>query len=87
MDKIIITCGGTEIEEYKFYPNKITISINNIDINEIIVSNKLLFGKQERKLPFGYKDNKEARPLCIFFPEMSIYKRYSDKTKCFLINI
>ena len=87
MDKIIITCGGTEIEEYKFYPNKITISINNIDINEIIVSNKLLFGKQERKLPFGYKDNKEARPLCIFFPEMSIHKRYSDKTKCFLINI
>ena len=30
----------------------------------------------------GYKDNKESRPLCIFFPEMSIYKRYSDKTKC-----
>ena len=30
----------------------------------------------------GYKDNKEIRPLCIFFPEMSIYKRYSDKTKC-----
>ena len=21
-------------------------------------------------------------PLCTFFPEMSIYKRYSDKTKC-----
>ena len=31
----------------------------------------------------GCKDNKEIRPLSIFFPEMSfIYKRYSDKTKC-----
>ena len=24
----------------------------------------------------------KIRPLCIFFPEMSIYKRYFDKTKC-----
>ena len=24
----------------------------------------------------------EIRLLCIFFPEMSIYKRCSDKTKC-----
>ena len=30
----------------------------------------------------GYRDNKEIRPLCIFFSEMSMYKRYSDKTKC-----
>ena len=44
----------------------------------------------------GYKDDKEIRSLCIFFPEINIYKRYSDKTKCkhfltkmktFLINI
>ena len=25
---------------------------------------------------------KKIRPLSKFFPEMSIYKRYSDKTKC-----
>ena len=30
----------------------------------------------------GYKDNKKNRPLYIFFPEMSTYKRYFDKTKC-----
>ena len=31
----------------------------------------------------GYKANKEIRPLCIFFLEMSIkdIKRYSGKTK------
>ena len=58
------------------------IMINNIDINKIVVSNKFTFGKQDFKYFNGYKDNKEIRPLCIFFPEMSIYKRYSDKTKC-----
>ena len=48
----------------------------------MIVSNKFLFGKQDFKYFIGCKDNKDIRPLCIFFPEMSIYKRYSDKTKC-----
>ena len=28
------------------------------------------------------KDDKGIRHLCMFFPEMSIYKRYVDKTKC-----
>ena len=27
------------------------------------------------------KDNKKVRPICVFFPEMNIDKRYSDKTK------
>ena len=56
--------------------------ISNIDINKIVVSNKLNFGKQDFKYFIGCKDSKKIRPLCIFFPEMSMYKRYSDKTKC-----
>ena len=56
--------------------------INNIGINEIVVCYKIPFGKQDFKYFIGYKENKEIRPLCIFFPAMSIYKRYSDKNKC-----
>ena len=56
--------------------------IDDLDINKIVVSNKFPFGKQDFKYFIGYKDIKEIRPLCIFFPEMSIFKRYSDKTKC-----
>ena len=59
--------------------------INDIDINEIVVSNKLPFGQKDFigfKNFIGYKDNEKIRPLCIFFPEKSIYKRYFDKTKC-----
>ena len=56
--------------------------INNIDINKIVVSNKFPFSKQYFKYFIGNKDNKEVRHSCNFFPEMSIYKRYSDKTKC-----
>ena len=56
--------------------------INNIDINKIVVSNKIPFEKQNSKYFSGYKDNKEIRHWCIFFLEMSIYKRYQDETKC-----
>ena len=47
--------------------------INEIDINEIVVSNKLPFGKDDFKHFIGYKDDKKIRPLCIFFPKMSTY--------------
>ena len=74
MDKKIIKFDGTEIEEYEFHQYKSPISINIVDINKILVPNKFTFGKQEFKYFIGYKDNKEITPLCIFFPEMSIYK-------------
>ena len=81
-DKRIIRHDDTEIEEYKFHQYRKTISINEIDINEIVAPNNFPFGKQDFKFFIGYKDNKEIRPLCVFFSEMSIYKRYSDNTKC-----
>ena len=40
----------------------------------MVVSNKFRFGKQDFKYFIGNKDNEEIRPLCIFFPEMSIKK-------------
>ena len=51
----------------------IALLINEIDINEIVVSNKLPFGKDDFKHFIGYKDDKKIRPLCIFFPKMSTY--------------
>ena len=82
MDKKVIRFDDTEIEEYKSHQYKSLISINNIDINKIVVPNKFPFGKQGLKHFIGLKDNKRIRPLCIFFLEMIIYGRYSDETKC-----
>ena len=54
--------------------------INDVDIIEIVVSNKFPFGKQDFKYFIGYKDKKEIRRLHIFFTGKSICKRYADKT-------
>ena len=85
-----MTFDDTEIEEGKFHYYKSPISINDTYTNEIVVSNKLPFVKQDFKYFIGYKN---VRPLCILFPK---YKRYFDEPKytyfiieeeTFLINI
>ena len=70
------------------------ISINDIDINKIAVSNKLLLVNQYFEYFIGYKDSKKVSPLCIFRPQTVIYERNFDenrsilkKRKKFLLNI
>ena len=71
----------TDIEEDEFHQYKCPDLIYHININEIVVSNKFPFGIQDFKYFISYKDNKEIRYVCIFVPEMSIYKGQSEKTK------
>ena len=62
---------NTEIKEYKFHQYKTPILINDIDINKIIVSNKLPFVKQDFKYPIGYKDAIKIKPLCVLHAKIS----------------
>ena len=55
----VIKFDDTEIEEFKFHQYKSSISINNIDINKIVASNKFLFGKQAFKYFIGCKNTKK----------------------------
>ena len=38
--------GDTEIVKHKFHQHKTPILKNNIDVNKIVVSNKIYFGKK-----------------------------------------
>ena len=68
--------GDIEIEKQNFHQPKRPISIKNIDINEIVVSNKVSFGKKGFEYFIGYKDAK-IRLLCIFLRKI----RDFDETK------
>ena len=59
MDKNIIKFDDTKIEMYKFHQQKSLIFIDNIDINKIVVSNKVSFGKNGFRYVIGYKDVKK----------------------------
>ena len=47
------------IEKLKFHQYKKPISIKNVDINKIVVSNKVSFGKKSSKYFIGCKDTKK----------------------------
>ena len=79
-----IKFDDTIIDEYEFHWYKSPISLNDIDINNIVVPNKLLFGKQDFEYFVGYKDSEKIVPLCIFHPQMVIlviYKRNFDENR------
>ena len=80
-EKIIIKFGDIEIEKQKFHQYKRPILIKNIDVNKIVVSNKVSFCKKGLKYFNGYKYAKKLIHLCIFLPRMSAYRRDFDETK------
>ena len=55
--------------------------MKNIDINKIVVSNKIFFGKKGLRYFVGYKDSKKIIPLCIFLPNMTAYRKDFDQAK------
>ena len=67
MDKTVIRFGNTEIEKHKFDQNKSSIQINNIDINKVVLSNKVSFGKTGFKNFSDYKDVKKIELYAYFF--------------------
>ena len=58
MVKTNMKFGDIEIQRQKFPQHKEPISIKNLDINKIVVSNKVSFGKKGFKYFIGYKDSK-----------------------------
>ena len=57
MDKKIIKFYDTEIDKCKFHQYKRLILIDNIDVNKIVVSNKISFGKDDFKYFIVWKDS------------------------------
>ena len=46
MGKESLTFGSTEIEKDKFYHHKTSNFLGDVDVEEVLVSNKISFGKK-----------------------------------------
>ena len=77
----IMKFGDIEIQRQKFTNIKELFQKKNIDINKIVASNQVLFGKKGFKYFIGYKDASKMKPLFIFLPKMSAYRKDFDITK------
>ena len=80
MSKKNINFDDKYIKKSKFYKNKKTFQIDDIDVNEILVSKKEPYGtKNALKYFIGYNDNDVIRPLCLRLPQMTGYaKKFNE---------
>ena len=71
-----INFDDKKIKRSTFYKNKAINNIEDIDVNNILVSTKESYGnKNSFKYFIGYNDNDVIRPLCIRLPQMTGYAR------------
>ena len=84
-----INFDDKKINKSNFYKNKKIFSLNDIDVNKIVVSKKGSYGtKNLLKYFIGYNDDDIIRPLCIILPQIIGYVKHfdSDKTMSFKVS-
>ena len=77
-----INFDDKKINKSNFYNNKKLISLNDIDVNKLVVSKKDSYGtKNTLKYFIGHNDSDDIRPLCIILPQMIDYVKHFDSNK------
>lgn len=80
-----LTFGDVTINKKSFHKNKKATKLNDINVNNIVMSNNFNANKSKidnsiTKHFIGYKVNK-IKPLCINLPQMNGYVKYFDSGK------
>ena len=76
MSRKNVNFGDKKVKKSDFYKSKKVTKIDDIDVNEILVSKEEPYGtKNSFKYFIGYNDNDVIRPLCIKLPQMTGYVR------------
>ena len=83
-----INFDDKKIKKSDFYKNKKINEIDDINVNNILVSKKELYGtKNSFKYFTGYNDNYIIRPLCIRLPQMTGYVRKFNENSTMLFRV
>ena len=73
-----IKFGNKEVNKKEFYSSKQAISLDSVDLNKIVVSNKWKINDKTYKHICGYLNNDAIQPLCVILPQMNGYMKYFD---------
>ena len=80
-----INFDDKKIKKSEFYKNIKVNSIDDIDVNKILVSKKEPYGTKNSFTYFiGYNDNDVIRPLRVKLPQMTGYARIFDENTSIL---
>ena len=78
MDLRKIKFGDKEVNEKEFYSSKQAISLDSVDLDKIVVSNKLKINDTTYKYICGYLNNDTIQPLRVILPQMDGCIKYFD---------
>ena len=73
-----IKFGDKEVYKTKFYSSKQAISLDSVDLNEIVVSKKWKINDTTYQYLCGYLNNDTIQPLCVILPQMDGYIKHFD---------
>ena len=79
MGKEVITFSNMEVKKHKIHQYKIPISLGDLDMNKITVSNKVPVGKKGFNFLMVL-----MKPFCIMLKKMKAYRIDFNKTKYML---
>ena len=73
-----IKFGDKEVDKKEFHSSKQAILLDSVDLNKIVLSNKLKINDATYKYLCGYLNNDVIQPFCVILPQMSGYIKYFD---------
>ena len=73
-----IKFGDKEVDKKEFYSSKQAISLDSVDLNKIVVSNKWKINDKTYKYLCRYLNNDAIQPLCVILPQMNGYIKYFE---------
>ena len=73
-----IKFGNKEVNKKEFYSSKQAISLDSVDLNKIVVSEKCKINDTTYNHVCGYLNNDTIQPLCVILPQVDGYIKYFD---------
>ena len=73
-----IKFGDKEVDKKEFYSSKQAISLDSVDLDKIVISNKWKINEATYKYLCGYLNNDVIQPLCVILPQMHGYIKYFE---------
>ena len=73
-----IKFGDKEVNKKEFYSSKQAISLDSVDLDKKVVSNKWQISETTCKYLCRYLNNDTIQPLCVILPQMDGYIKYFD---------
>ena len=78
MSEKTLKFNNIRVNKKEFHKSKQPIDLMSVNVNQIVVSDRLKHSDEGFKYFIGYQDDEIVKPLCIILPQMSGYIKYFE---------